>query len=309
MRCAGSTRRGWRPCTRRTRSPSPGTDASVAQARAELGYVDYLRAHYDRAERWLTEAVELSEASSTAPRRPPTSGLVATDRSDDTRARRCSARRSRCRAPPETTVARRTAWPCWAGSPCCAATSPAAEPARRVDRAGRERALARVPALPAGAAGRGAAARGRRGGAEMLQQAFARACQLADPCWEGLSARAGPGRRRRRRRRKAFALLADARAAATGCRTGTPGWTATSWTPSAAWPKHGHPQTQEWVDALRDLASRTGMRGLVLRSLEHGAALGNSGERAAGHCSLPTSTAPSWRRLWHRSPRADLVAG
>jgi hypothetical protein len=33
---------------------------SSAQARAELGYVDFLRARYDRAELWLTESLALS---------------------------------------------------------------------------------------------------------------------------------------------------------------------------------------------------------------------------------------------------------
>ena len=36
---------------------------SSAQARAELGYVDFLRARYDRAELWLNEAITLADAS------------------------------------------------------------------------------------------------------------------------------------------------------------------------------------------------------------------------------------------------------
>ena len=34
---------------------------SSAQARAELGYVDFLRARYDRAELWLTESLALAD--------------------------------------------------------------------------------------------------------------------------------------------------------------------------------------------------------------------------------------------------------
>ena len=40
-----------------------GDLATVAQARAELGYVDFLRARYDRAEVWLTDAVDLAQGS------------------------------------------------------------------------------------------------------------------------------------------------------------------------------------------------------------------------------------------------------
>jgi hypothetical protein len=45
--------------------------------------------------------------------------------------------------------------------------------------------------------------------------------------------------------------------------------------------RHGHADTAEWVQALRDLASRTGMRELALRSLLHGAALGRPGDAEA----------------------------
>jgi hypothetical protein len=36
-----------------------------------------------------------------------------------------------------------------------------------------------------------------------------------------------------------------------------------------------------WVETMRNLASRSGMRELLLRSLRHGAALGNEGDAAA----------------------------
>jgi len=81
---------------------------------------------------------------------------------------------------------------------------------------------------------------------------------------------------------RAFALLADARARAgrladpyvwldghileAQCELGQ---------------RHGHPDTGAWVEALRKLASRSGMRELTLRSLRHGAALGRAGDDAA----------------------------
>lgn len=45
--------------------------------------------------------------------------------------------------------------------------------------------------------------------------------------------------------------------------------------------RHGHPGTQAWIGALRALASRAGMKDLILRSLRHGAALGNEGDATA----------------------------
>lgn len=45
--------------------------------------------------------------------------------------------------------------------------------------------------------------------------------------------------------------------------------------------QHGHDDTEHWVNAMKSLASRTGMRALTVRSLLHGAALGNDGDAAA----------------------------
>jgi hypothetical protein len=45
--------------------------------------------------------------------------------------------------------------------------------------------------------------------------------------------------------------------------------------------RHGHPDTRVWVETMRNLASRTGMRELALRSPLHGAVFGNEGDGAA----------------------------
>ena len=45
--------------------------------------------------------------------------------------------------------------------------------------------------------------------------------------------------------------------------------------------RYGHPDTGAWVETLRNLACRSGMRELTLRSLQHGAALGHAGDDAA----------------------------
>ena len=144
-------------------------------------------------------------------------------------------------------------------------------------------ALALVPPVAAGLPGRGPPrSQGSAGAAETLQQAFARACQLGDPCWEGIAARGlalvadASGETE-----QAFDTLRDARVRSNRladpyvwldvhildalCELGR---------------KHGHPETRRWVDAMRDLASRTGMKELTVRAMLHSAALGNARRRA-----------------------------
>lgn len=40
--------------------------------------------------------------------------------------------------------------------------------------------------------------------------------------------------------------------------------------------EHGHPDTGEWVESMQMLAARTDMREMIVRSLLHGAALGDA---------------------------------
>ena len=119
--------------------------------------------------------------------------------------------------------------------------------------------------------------------AETLQQAFARACQLGDPCWEGMATRGlalvaeASGEPDR-----AFETLLDARVRCNRledpyvwldahildalCTLGR---------------AHEHPETGRWVDTMGQLASRTGMKELTVRALLHSAALGGSGDAKA----------------------------
>jgi DNA-binding SARP family transcriptional activator len=258
----------------------------VAQARAELGYVDFLRGRYDRAELWLSDALRLAgDAPSVKAKALTYLGAVESDRASYRRATELleqAAALSQAAGEP-----RREAYGLsilgrinlFRGALDVAAEQLDAS----IKLAERDHWLAFLP-WPQALRGEVQLARADpAGAAELLQQAFARACQLGDPCWEGISARGlalvaeAEGDTRR-----AFELLSEAHARSnrladpyvwldgyildTQCELGR---------------RHGHPQTRAWVEAMRNLASRCGMRELVLHSLLHGAALGNEGDDAA----------------------------
>jgi hypothetical protein len=117
----------------------------------------------------------------------------------------------------------------------------------------------------------------------IMRQAYARACQVGDPCWEGMSARglallaaaAGDSSR-------GFELLAEARRRST--RHADPYVWLSGYILDAQCVlgiRLGHPSTPQWAGALVELASRTGMRELLVRGLLHRAALGDDGDGAA----------------------------
>ncbi|MCM4082464.1 hypothetical protein [Paractinoplanes hotanensis] len=134
-----------------------------------------------------------------------------------------------------------------------------------------EAALGRLAAGDLTAA-RGLAVRARRGevhltsgdpgaAARILQQDFARACQIGDPCWEGMAARSlalvaeaagntgrafdllADARRRSNRLADSYVWL-DAHILGAQCELGR---------------RQGHPDLDLWIDARRRLASRTGI--------------------------------------------------
>ncbi len=218
----------------------------VARARAELGYVDFLRGRYDRAEHWLTDALEYAGGSPSMQAKIMTYlGSVESDRA--------SYRPAAGHLDASIKLAEDDHW------------------------------LAFLP-WPQALRGEVQLARGDpAGAAELLEQAFARACQLGDPCWEAMAARglalvaeaAGETER-------AIPMLAEARARSG--RLAEPYLWLDGYILDAQCDlgrRHDHPDTGAWVETLRNLASRSGMRELTLRSLQHGAALGRAGDSTA----------------------------
>jgi DNA-binding SARP family transcriptional activator len=258
----------------------------VAQARAELGYVDFLRARYDRAERWLTDAVDLAQAS------PPVLakassylGSVHSDRGSYPQA--VDALDRAVRVAREAGDPRREAYALSMRGRvdllCGRLDDAAARLAESVALAERGHWLSFLPWPEALQGELHLARRQPEAAALVLERAFARACQLGDPCWEGMAARGlalvaeSTGRTDR-----AFDTLLDARARSNRV-TDPYVWLDVHILDALCTlgRRHSHPQTAHWVVAMRELAARTGMRELTVRALVHSAALGDAGDAAA----------------------------
>jgi DNA-binding SARP family transcriptional activator len=266
-------------------SQTEGHDESAASARAEIGYVDFLRGRYDRSLVWLTDAHERPGAP-TSLRAKTTSylGSVHSDRGNYRQAvehlgeavelsRSVGDRRREAYA--TSMLGRIHLLRSELGD---AETNLTAA----VALAEEDHWLAFVP-WPQAMLGEVRLAIGDiTGAAHGLGHAFARACQVGDPCWEGMAARGlalvaeADGRVE-----EAFTLLADARIRAN--RLADPYVWLDAYILDAAAElgrRHGHPETRAWVEAMYELASRTGMRELTVRALAHSAALGKESAAA-----------------------------
>ena len=263
-----------------------GDLATVAQARAELGYVDFLRARYDRAELWLTDAIEIAQGSPEVLAKATTYlGSVHSDRGSYPQAIALldqAARLSHAADDPRReayALSMRGRVDLLRGS----LDDAAARLAESVALAERSHWLSFLP-WPQALQGEVHLARHEPELAgQTLERAFARACHLGDPCWEGISARglalvaeaAG-------RTGEAFDTLLDARTRST--RVADPYvWLHVHILDALCTlgRTHAHPETAHWVGTMRELASRTGMRELTVRALLHSAALGDAGDAAA----------------------------
>jgi tetratricopeptide (TPR) repeat protein len=285
-----------------------------ASARAELGYVDFLRARYARAERWLTDALTLAKGSPAV--RAKAATYLGSVHSDTASYRQSLAMLDLAgRLSREVGDLRREAYAlCMRGRvDLLRGDLDAAEDhlGSAVGMAEQEHWLAFLP-WPQAFQGELRLARDDPlGAAEIFQQAFARACQLGDPCWEGITARglalvaeaAGDAER-------AFDLLRDARARST--RLADPYVWLDAHILDAMCDlgrKHRHPHTRRWTDTMRELVSRTGMRELTVRAMLHSAALGSAGDGDAAAMLAAEIDNPALRILVQASPGARTHEG
>ena len=144
--------------------------------------------------------------------------------------------------------------------------------------------------------------------ADTLQQAFARACQVGDPCWEGMAARGLALLAEAKGETKlAFATLSDARARCN--RLADPYVWLDVYILDAQCDlgrRHGHPDTKQWADTMRELASRTGMRELTARAMLHTAAIGNDGDATAAALIAAEINNPALDQLVDTARSVDL---
>lgn len=257
-----------------------GDDGAVARIRTELGYVDFLRARYDRAVHWLSDALTRagSDDQIVGAARAYL-GSVESDRADYPSAAAhleeavaCARRAGQTRreAYAASMVGRMHLLQ---GEPALAIAR--LQDATRLCEQGRWLSLLPWPQALLGeallAGGDVDAA------AEVLEQAFARACHLADPCWEGTAARGlALVSEARGEVEGAFDRLEDARVRSR--RAGDPYVWLDAYILDAMATigiRHRHPRTAEWVSQLQSLAERTDMRELTVRALVHAARLGS----------------------------------
>ncbi len=271
---------------------------AVAQARAELGYVDFLRGRYDRAEVWLTDALELAHGSpSTLAKATTYLGSVESDRGNYRRGSELLAEATRLSR--SAGDLRREAFGLSMLGRISLLLNDLDIAADHLDASIRlaetDHWLAFIP-WPQAMRGCVQLARGDpAGAAAILRQAFARACQLGDPCWEGMAAcglalvAEATGDTER-----AFAMLADARVRCN--RLADPYLWLDGYILDAQCDlgrRHDHPDTELWIHRLRELSSRTGMKELTYRSLLHGASMGNERDRAAAALFTPEIDNPA----------------
>lgn len=258
----------------------------AAQARAELGYVHFLRARYDRAELWLEDALRLGDGlDTTTVKAVGYLGCVESDRGNYREALTHLGRAAEVAA--SIGEMRGEAYVRSMTGRVHLLRRDLDEAADQLDHAIRlseqDRWLAFVPWPQALRGEVELARRNHAAASELLQQAFARACQIGDPCWEGLAARAiALAREAAGEEEQAFEVLADARLRCN--RLADPYVWLDVYILDAQCElgrRHRHPHTMRWAETMHELASRTGMKEMVVRSLLHRAALGREGDGEA----------------------------
>lgn len=255
-------------------------DDLATRVRIDLGYVDFLRARYDHAEQSLTSALDLCGDSKTMVAKAKTYlGAVESDRGEYPRA--LSLLSEAVELSEGVADGRTAAYACAMLGRAHLLRGDLADAAEMLDASivlsKRHHWLAFLP-WPQALLGETQLALGEVNGAVAnLDQAFAQACQLGDPCWEGASARGlALAADAQGETDRAFEVMAEARIRCNRlsdtylwlnvhildaqCQLGL---------------KHEHPDTGSWITTMYREASRNGMRELVVRSLLHRVAAGD----------------------------------
>lgn len=263
-----------------------GDRETAAQARAELGYVDFLRGSYDRAEHRLSQDIGSTDGSPAQSAKVAVYlGSIASDRG-----RYPEALEFLAQAEHLSREADDVRGEAFATSMIGRVHLLRGELDAAADQLNRSITLAEADhwlaflAWPQALLGEvQLLAHELLDATKSFEQAFARACHIEDPCWEGLSARG-------------LALMAASRGDVSGAFTGL--LDARERCRRLADPyvwldayildvlcdlgvQHGHAMTASWIAAMNELTARTGMTELRVRALRHAAASGAAGAAEA----------------------------
>lgn len=262
------------------------TDGDLdARIRVELGYIDMLAARYDRSEQWLDPSNLSTSDSLILAKAHSYMGCLRSDRADYE-----SARTLLTAAVGYSRAAGDRRQQAYASSMLGRIELLVGDldSATRVlntsiELGESEGWLAFLP-WPQSLIGEVQLERGdHHSASQILKQAFARACQIGDPCWEGMSARGlALLAEAKGDSKQAFAVLEDA---ADRCNrlADTYIWAEASIleTQSSLGLSHGHENTPDWISRLYDLVTRTGMRELQVKAMIYSTKIGNTEEHNA----------------------------
>jgi DNA-binding SARP family transcriptional activator len=258
----------------------PDAASSAAAASRELGYVEFLRGRYERAQHWLVRAADLAgEDGAERGRIACILGAVLTDTAHYGRAieELNAALRLSSDAGDGTQVAFTLAM--LGRAHLLRDELDAARAAFDESLAGalRENWTAFAPWPEALRGDVDLASGATDAAAERYEHAFALACQLGDPCWEGIAARGiGLAAAARDEVDQALEWLEEAR---TRCVRLPDAWLwIEAYTLDALCSlavEHRLPAAPAWIEALAALAARTGMRQFAASANFHRARLGD----------------------------------
>ncbi len=278
-----------------------GDHESTARARVEIGYVDFLRARYARAERRLAQVTQGSESPSTLAKAMTYLGSVASDSADYPRA--ISLLHQATELSRTAHEPRREAYGLSMLGRVDLLRGDLDDAARglraAIVLAERDHWLSFIP-WPQAMLGQVLLSQGDLAAAsDTLQQSFARACQMSDPCWEGIAARGlGLLEEASGHVGRAFTVLLDGRSRSTRLADAY-GWLDVHILDALCelGRRHGHADTRQWVEEMHRRASRAGMRELTVRALLHSAALGNQEDAEAAAMLAPDIDNPQVAHL------------
>lgn len=252
------------------------------KARVELGYTDMLAGRYDRAERWLNPNELAGSDEETRIRALTYSGVVESDCARYARAE--SLLQSAVKASRTVGLRRREAYAVSMLGRLAFLLGDLNRACELLEHSiGMAEADSWIAFLPWPQAflGESLIERGdTEAASRVLHQAFARACQIGDPCWEGVTGRA-------------LALLVDAEGDPTeATRIVKDALARCQRLPDTyRWAEahvleaqchlgvvHGLERASGWTDQLYDIATRTGMRELQLRAMLLRERIGGNGD-------------------------------